>query len=551
MKKIAFLPLAILLASAVFLACGGDDDDGGGQTILGGGVFPVTTEINGLLTLSTKDVKAGTVTSLDTGISGWDVKITAVDHPEADALAETSVNNDRTYSLVYTSYPGTPVFVFIEWNNQQWVRLGSVVLNGGNLRSDFELERKLIHVKGNVNITENPGGSKARNGTIELYDTEDPYAGNVVSSASFDGVSAPVDYDIIIDQPTAETTYYAFYSSQAGIPVSLGSVTVAAEAEEKTAQNFTKTVDYTPISGAITYKLNGTDTPYADMFYISASGTPTDGDIIGFGNGHGLGIPTSYTAMVIKQASQVTGYIVSQDSSGEYELLTETTITIPASTNPLTGKDFTITAGTTTISGNVKVTQDGTALNLANSNMVVVYDGDNNWLGYDIINGTTPNDNTYSVIIPRPKASTTVYLSVLGYTKEVSVGSSDVTKTQHIEFSRKTTPVKGYIGGPAGRDLANVAFLVLTTVPNLTDTNDLAPGQNLGSFTLTASSNGAQYDGRITRPESATHVYYYVSKSGYNTLYYIGEGDIDADQTEIETKDFILSLASKNIILGL
>jgi hypothetical protein len=95
--------------------------------------------------------------------------------------------------------------------------------------------------------------------------------------------------------------------------------------------------------------------------------------------------------------------------------------------------------------------------------------------------------------------------------------------------------------------------LLIVTVPNLTDANDLEPDQDLGTVAITASSNpnAAQYDGRIGRPETATHVYYYVIKNGYNTLYYIGEGDLDANQTGVETKDFILSLASKNIILGL
>jgi hypothetical protein len=569
MKKIAFLPLAILLASAVFLACGGDDDDGGGQTIMGGVSLPVDTEINGLVSITSTNVRSGStpVTTYPTGVT---LGAYAFDDPvNFDPVAETTIRQDSTYSLTVNTLPGTVLYLYLQSNVMGSpfgaIRLDPVVVAGGNLRNDINYTRKLVTIRGSTSGYKEDGAQAA----VALVQIKDP-AGRILGATM--GGAVPSSYAVDVEVPSETAVYKIFVqASMSPVYIEAGEVSVSKDAGGDITEDIVYDRKTTEISGTITYRENDA-APATGMGTVVASTSPSS-DIDDFSSttiGYaGLSITSgsgSYSVKITRGAA-ATVYLYAMvatigsgpmlPNSNDYVYLGE--VPVPADAATVPNKNFSVNNKTTEISGTITYREDGTAVALQSYTQVSVVDGN----GENLRGGSVTNSGgsqTYSVSIPRPEAATTVYISYNGVKSAgISIGTGDKTKTANVTLNRSTEAIKGKIGGTGKSAIGVGNGVTVATSPypvSFADSGALSAwnATKIGEAAISVSSTPAvpgepySYNGKITKLESNTHVYYYVQDS-LSAYYKIGEADLAAGEAPY-SKDFIIGLVNKKIVPG-
>jgi hypothetical protein len=562
MKKIVFLPLVILLASAVFLACGGDDDDGG-QTIMGGVSLPVDTEINGLVSITSTNVRPGS-----TPVTSYPVNFTlgayAFDDPvNSNPVAETDIRQDSTYSLTVNTLPGTVLYLYLsEPRTGATTRLDPVVVAGGNLRNDINHTRKMVTVKGSTSGYKEDGAGVPVS-TVRIMDS----ANRILGSWS-GGIIPATDYTMDVAVPPETAVYKLFvFPSMSSFSIDVeGDV----EIRKDVGGDITKDIIYdrktTKISGTITYKEN--DTAAGALATITVSTSPSsdsddfDDTIIGTGSSVITNGSGSYEVK-ITQGPAATVHLhakyTDMSSTSGFTYLGETAVPANAGT---VNKNFTVNRNTTLISGAIAYKEDGTEAAISGLSVteppLSVVDGAGKTLGSGQVTGSV-GSYQYTATITRPEAATTVYIVYNGVKSTgIAIGTGDKTKpNQSLILTRSTETIRGKIGGTGKNAVDTGNGVTVAKSPYPVSSADSAAvsaweatriGEAAINTTPAVSGEPYLYDGRITKLESNTHVYYYVQDS-LGAYYKIGEADLEAGKAPY-TKDFIIGLVNKKIVPG-
>jgi hypothetical protein len=560
MKKIAFLPLAILLASAVFLACGGDDDGGGGQTILPPVSLPVDTEINGLVSITTKNVRSGS-TEVTTYPTSATLGAYAVDDPvNFDPVAEATIRQDSTYSLTVNTVPGTVLYLYLQ-NQGVTTRLEPVFVAGGNLRNDISLNQKVVTIKGSTTgYKEN--GSAASVYAVRIKDSAGRTLGNVVVPFLGTPVTA---YEVDVEVPSETATYDIFVASgmteaMLGLVIKAGDVSVSKDAGGDITKNIDFNRETTVIKGDITYKRDNSNVSVSTV-YVSTSDDPDIDDftatLIGFGQATSQAAPTPYEVKITRPKAATTVYVYAPGLDGGSGLTYLDKVEVGANAATVT-KNLAYSVETTSITGNLTYKENGTAVALSVSVGLSVLDGDGNNLGSVLVTPTgTVGTYQYTAFITRPKTATTVYIDYNeAKSGGISIAANAASKTADVEISRSVSVIKGSIGGTGKSALSNGGSIYVYTSPypvSTPDNNLISDWQEtrIGNAGITVpsgmmGSGPYTYEGKIAKLEINTHVYYYVYDSLGN-YYKIGEADLEADKATY-TKDFIIGLVNKKIV---
>jgi hypothetical protein len=558
-----FLTLLPALALAVvltgLLACSGGDDDGGQLLYT---PVPVTAEINGLVRLDLTNVNG---TSGSYYPIGEEIAAYALDSPEGDPLDETTIRSDSSYSLSVTGYAGTPVYLYLN-RSGVLTRLGTVVIQAGNVRYDIREAVKTVTIKGNT--AEYVDASNPYGYTVKIVDGDAYSPVRVLGAAS---VGSGTPYTIEIPVPAATATYSVFMDVGSGsyisipLPIKVGTVEVRSNVSGDITYNISHKRAITAISGKITYKVNSGNTPYSGIIFAGSAETLSQDTYLGVGGSSGLGTPTPYTISITRPTAAATVYLFTlptmtmmgmggsvdvDEMLGNAVRLAEVSVPAGAAT---AAKDFTYTVSgyTTSVSGSLSYKENG--IEQAIGSMLFIFDADDNIVGSGSITGSV-GSYRYTGSVNRESSSVTVYFGFYVGIEQVKSDPVEISgtadKTANIAITRTVSTIKGEIGGSGKSAISTLLYVY-------NKDRDAEGAEIIGTATITSTGSGGPYTytGKITRPTAALKAYYYVVESmpggSMSPVYYkIGEKDLAADKSEY-INDFIIGLVNKRIVPAL